>query len=258
MGHPTIDDFCAQVCQQVRFRPDHAAIRAELAAHWEDHAAALMERGIPEEEAARRALEAMGDPYALGAELDAAHPPTLPRLSRVLLALGLLILLAALVLGFRQHTGLPALSGITPRGPGLPEYPTVETVLREGAASGGGQLGAYTFTPSGQAALTSRARPETGGVVTPAREIQVPITMIPRRFWLPAAAPAWADAVYTDDTGRTGEGFLRTSDTYLLGASGFLYLNDPAPGAREFSVTVSMFGEELHFTVTLDQEVPPQ
>ena len=47
MGHPTIDDFCAQVCQQVRFRPDHAAIRAELAAHLEDHAAALMERGIP-------------------------------------------------------------------------------------------------------------------------------------------------------------------------------------------------------------------
>ena len=176
----------------------------------------------------------------------------------MLLVLGLLILLAALVLGFRQHTGLPALSGITPRGPGLPEYPTVETVLREGAASGGGQLGAYTFTPSGQAALTSRARPETGGVVTPAREIQVPITMTPRRFWLPAAAPWRADAVYTDDTGRTGEGFLRTSDTYLLGASGFLYLNDPAPGAREFSVTVSMFGEELHFTVTLDQEVPPQ
>ena len=46
MSHPTIDDFCAQVCQQVRFRPDHAAIRAELAAHWEDHAAALMERGV--------------------------------------------------------------------------------------------------------------------------------------------------------------------------------------------------------------------
>ena len=77
MGHPTIDDFCAQVCQQVRFRPDHAAIRAELAAHWEDHAAALMERGIPEEEAARRALEAMGDPEEIGKELDKSHSPLL-------------------------------------------------------------------------------------------------------------------------------------------------------------------------------------
>ena len=77
MGHPTIDDFCAQVCEQVRFRPDHAAIRAELAAHWEDHAAALMERGLSPEEAARRALEAMGDPEEIGRELDKSHSPFL-------------------------------------------------------------------------------------------------------------------------------------------------------------------------------------
>ena len=259
MASPQFNDFCAQVCLMIRWKAARKPVADELAAHLEDHAAALEARGLDPETAARRAVEAMGDPYALGAELDAAHPPTLPRLSRVLLVLGLLILLAALVLGFRQHTGLPALSGITPRGPGLPEYPTVETVLREGAASGGGQLGAYTFTPSGQAALTSRARPETGGVVTPAREIQVPLTMTPRRFWLPAARPDRADAVYTDDTGRTGEGYILTSDTYLLGASGFLYLNDPAPGAREFSVTISAAtGDNIFFTVTLDQEVPPQ
>ena len=57
MGHPTIDDFCAQVCEQVRFRPDHAAIRAELAAHLEDHAAALEERGLDPETAARQAVQ---------------------------------------------------------------------------------------------------------------------------------------------------------------------------------------------------------
>ena len=77
MNRDGIDRFCAQVCEQVRFRPDHAAIRAELAAHWEDHAAALMERGIPEEEAARRALEAMGDPEEIGKELDRSHSPFL-------------------------------------------------------------------------------------------------------------------------------------------------------------------------------------
>ena len=149
MAIPQFNEFCAQVCLMIRWKAARGPVADELAAHLEDHAAALEARGLDPETAARRAVEAMGDPYALGAELDAAHPPTLPRLSRVLLVLGLLILLAALVLGFRQHTGLPALSGITPRGPGLPEYPTVETVLREGAASGGGQLGAYTFTPSG-------------------------------------------------------------------------------------------------------------
>ena len=77
MNRDGIDRFCAQVCEQVRFRPDHAAIRAELAAHWEDHAAALMERGLSPEEAARRALEAMGDPEEIGKELDKSHSPLL-------------------------------------------------------------------------------------------------------------------------------------------------------------------------------------
>ena len=77
MAISTFNDFCARVCRWVRFRPDRAAITAELTAHWEDHAAALMERGIPEEEAARRALEAMGDPEEIGKELDKSHSPLL-------------------------------------------------------------------------------------------------------------------------------------------------------------------------------------
>ena len=77
MASPQFNDFCGRVCRRVRFRPDHAAIRAELAAHWEDHAAALMERGLSPEEAARRALEAMGDPEEIGKELDKSHSPLL-------------------------------------------------------------------------------------------------------------------------------------------------------------------------------------
>lgn len=259
MATPQFNDFCGRVCAVIRWKAARKPVAEELAAHLEDHAAALEAQGISPDVAARRAVESMGDPYALGAELDRAHPPTLPRLSRVLLVLGLLILTAALVLGFRQHTGLPALSGIIPRNPELPEYPSVETVLREGSATGGGRLGAYTLTPSGQAALTSRTWPEPDGAGNIVREIQVPLTMTPRRFWLPAAIPHPADAVYTDDTGRTGDCYISGIDTYLLGASGFLYLRDPAPGAKEFSVTVSAAtGDTIFFTVTLDQEVPPQ
>ena len=55
----TITQFCDHVCQYVRFHPDHEAIRAELAAHMEDHAAALMERGVPEEEATKQAVAAI-------------------------------------------------------------------------------------------------------------------------------------------------------------------------------------------------------
>ena len=69
--------FCDQVVRRVRWFPARGAIAAELRAHLEDHAAALMERGTPEEEAAQRALEAMGDPEELGRQLNRAHPPLL-------------------------------------------------------------------------------------------------------------------------------------------------------------------------------------
>ncbi len=77
MAISTFNDFCAQVCEHVRFSPDHAAIAAELAAHMEDHAAALMERGVPEEAAAQQAVAAMGDPEEIGRELDKSHSPLL-------------------------------------------------------------------------------------------------------------------------------------------------------------------------------------
>ena len=147
MSIQPFNEFCDRVCLMIRWKAARGPVAEELAAHLEDHAAALEAQGISPDVAAQQAVAAMGDPYALGAELDRAHPPTLPRLSRVLLALGLLILAAALVLGFRQHTGLPALSGVIPRSPELPEHPRVETVLREGSAAGGGQLGRTPSPP---------------------------------------------------------------------------------------------------------------
>ena len=69
--------FCDQVVRRVRWFPARGAIAAELRAHLEDHAAALMERGIPEEEAAEQAVAAMGDPEELGRQLNRAHPPLL-------------------------------------------------------------------------------------------------------------------------------------------------------------------------------------
>ena len=72
MASPQFNEFCDRVCRRVRFRPDRAAITAELAAHLEDHAAALMERGVPEEEAAQQAVSAMGDPDEIGKEIGRA------------------------------------------------------------------------------------------------------------------------------------------------------------------------------------------
>ncbi len=70
-------DYCAAVCALVRFKPDREAIAGELTAHMEDHMAALEAEGVPREEAKARAIEAMGDPEALGKALDALHSPLL-------------------------------------------------------------------------------------------------------------------------------------------------------------------------------------
>src|SRR5699024_1496018 len=67
--------FCDQVVRRVRWFPARGSIAAELRAHLEDHAAALMERGTPEEEAAQQAVAAMGDPEALGRQVTRAQPP---------------------------------------------------------------------------------------------------------------------------------------------------------------------------------------
>ena len=86
--------FCDQVVRLVRWFPARGAIAAELAAHLEDHAAALMERGVPEEEAAQQAVAAMGDPEALGRQLNRAHPPLL-HLSVVVTSMLVFLLIAS-------------------------------------------------------------------------------------------------------------------------------------------------------------------
>ena len=59
---------------QVRSKPEHKAIRAELQGHLEDKEQYFLEKGMGPREAGKAAVEAMGDPVAVGKELDKAHP----------------------------------------------------------------------------------------------------------------------------------------------------------------------------------------
>ena len=59
---------------QVRSKPEHKAIRAELLGHIEDKEQYFLDSGMEPTQAGRAALEAMGDPVAVGKELDKAHP----------------------------------------------------------------------------------------------------------------------------------------------------------------------------------------
>lgn len=92
--------YCAAVCDQVRFRPDRAAIQSELWDHLEDHAAALEGEGLSREEARARAVEAMGDPVEVGRALDALHSPVAGWLLLMLTWCTKLCSIAALILLF--------------------------------------------------------------------------------------------------------------------------------------------------------------
>lgn len=98
----TFEDYCIAVCREIRFSPDHDAIAAELTDHLHEHMEALLEAhpDMPQEEAQRQAIAAMGDPAALGHALDAVHNPRLGWFQiwfrRVVWLIAALILLVAL------------------------------------------------------------------------------------------------------------------------------------------------------------------
>ena len=257
MSERAFDVFCDRVCSVVRWRAARRPIAAELTAHLEDHAAALESGGLAPDAAVRRAVEAMGDPYALGAQLDRVHPPTLPRLSLVLSALAALVLVAGLVIGVRDGTGLFALSGISPQFPDLPFRPSdAQELVTEGAVSGGGSLGEYTLTPSGGAGLV-HIRHEFDALAEDFLQLQVPLTITSGAPWLPPPEEGALTVAYTDDVGGSGGGYFSAEAEYLLGVSGSLLLPDPTPGAAAFTSTVSSAdGAAVTFSVTLEEEVP--
>lgn len=59
---------------QVRCKPEHKAIRAELLGHIEDKEQYFLDSGMEPSQAVRAAVDAMGDPVEVGKELDKAHP----------------------------------------------------------------------------------------------------------------------------------------------------------------------------------------
>lgn len=88
---------------QVRSKPEHKAIRAELQGHLEDKEQYFLEKGMQPREAAKAAVEAMGDPVTVGKELDKAHPVRWARLYTVCKTV---IVLLVLVLIFFLMDGM--------------------------------------------------------------------------------------------------------------------------------------------------------
>lgn len=249
--------YCDKVCSLIRRPSAREAARKELLAHLEDHAAILEERGIPADLAARQAVESMGDPYELGRQLDRCHSPLIPKLSRIFVLLALAVLLLSLIIGYRNDTGIFALTGLFPQTASLP-YDGDGTVEISGAASGGGKLAGYNLTPSGQAGLVLVPWDYPEGVTNREYQLQCPVTITNPQPWRAPMVAYRADATWTDDTGASGYAHFSTYyEDALLGSTAWLRIVDPTPGARKFTVTLSSTEESVTIYITLQEEVPP-
>ena len=88
--------WCRTASLHIRFKPDRAAVEAELLAHLEDKAEVLRQSGLSQERAAEQALASMGDADEVGRQLAAVHKPWLGYLwlwSRRALVVSLVVML---------------------------------------------------------------------------------------------------------------------------------------------------------------------
>lgn len=91
MAHEAVQAYLSAVGARIRWRRARRPLLEELAAHIDDQAADYRAQGMGEEEALERAVAEMGDPEAVGRDLDRLHRPD----CRWELALGALLLLLA-------------------------------------------------------------------------------------------------------------------------------------------------------------------
>lgn len=86
----TIQDYLTMVEEQIRWKRAKPVVTLELRRHLEDQRDAFSEEGNTPEEAEHLAVEEMGDPVAVGTELDRIHRPR-PQWGLLLLTVALAV-----------------------------------------------------------------------------------------------------------------------------------------------------------------------
>ena len=245
------EQFCDQVCSVIRQPLAQRMAREELTAHLEDHAAALEEQGVSPEEAALRAVEAMGDPYQIGHELDRCHSPLFPGLTALFTVLGIMLILVSTVASGLHHTGLFAHSSLLPPACNLP-FLEDETPVVSGAVSGGGTIGGYRVAAQDAALFRSPEYPDAPSQL----RIRVSLSVPHGQRWLDTLDLSQVPGAWIDSIGAAGEAYCSTWDTSPLAASGYLTIADPTPGAQWFTVTLGKPGDQIMLRIELEEEVP--
>ncbi len=100
--------YLERICGQIRWKKAHPSIRRELCGHMEDQMAEYVSAGIPPEEAARKAVQEMGDPVEVGTRLDRSYRPKVDK--GLLLAAGLLMLAGWLLQSVLYQSFMPRIN----------------------------------------------------------------------------------------------------------------------------------------------------
>ena len=102
-----IDAFVAAVGAEIRWKKARSPLTEEIRTHLLDQRDACVAQGMDEDAAQAEAVRQMGDPAALGADLDRIHRP---RPQRGLLAFSLALAAAGTLLRFSLTAGIPYVS----------------------------------------------------------------------------------------------------------------------------------------------------
>ena len=103
-----IVQWCERACSYIKYKPDRKAVEKELLAHIQDKCDALTAEGMPPEDVAKAAVNAMGNADEVGRELENVHNPFwgyMLRISQVLIVIAVIVVLFA-SRGVQQRFGI--------------------------------------------------------------------------------------------------------------------------------------------------------
>ncbi len=75
MENKEFSQWCGRATEQIRYKPDRLGVYEELMAHLEDRRDACIAEGLSEEDAAQKALAAMGNADEIAPQLAKVHRP---------------------------------------------------------------------------------------------------------------------------------------------------------------------------------------
>ena len=251
--------FCDTVARQLRCRWEAPSIRQELSDHIQDHMDALLSGGRDREEAEEAAVAAMGDPEELGRALDALHSPWPWRLYHTIRAAAIALLVLALCLGLGTFLGNGNSVSVLLEDLGYtlkerdPQYimdryvlTDSDTVRATGTVTGGGAIGPYRLSPSGEALLLTQENGYT--------RLAFLVSTFHPQPWLESLDPTGQTFSAVDDLGNR----YGSDQVSFLSTGGRLrdlcrvLLEDPDPAARRFTLTLDTDRGDVTFTVTLE------